>query len=114
MEAVSLVCQLFGALVLAVDAARYFQWFDARQNVEVRSSSWADASCYEIACLIQSCVNELAMCVTGPDRKAILGHGETWCCRRRPHGVGTCAPVRHMQLRAVPGDIQFAVCMAVL
>ena len=42
-----------------------------------RSSSWADASCYETACLIQSSVNELAVCRTGPDRTAILGHGET-------------------------------------
>ena len=77
MEAVSLVCQLFGALVLAVYAAPYFRWGDTRQNEEVRSSSWADASCYETACLIQSSVNELAMCGTGPDRTAILGHGET-------------------------------------
>ena len=46
-------------------------------NIEVRSSSWVDASCYETACLIQSSVNELAMCGTGPDRAAILGHGET-------------------------------------
>ena len=77
MEAVSLVCQLFGALVLAVYAAPYFRWGDTRQNVEVPSSSWADASCHETACLIQSSVNELAMCGTGPDRTAILGHGET-------------------------------------
>ena len=77
MEAVSLACQLFGALVLAVYAAPYFRWGDTRQNVEVRSNSWADASCYETACLIQSSVNELAMCGTGPDRTAILGHGET-------------------------------------
>ena len=74
MEAVSLVCQLFGALVLAVYAAPYFRRGDTRQNVEVRSSSWADASCYETACLIQSSVNELAVCRTGPDRTAILFH----------------------------------------
>ena len=55
----------------------YFRRGDTRQNVEVRSSSWADASCYETACRIQSSVNELAMCGTGPDRTAILGHGET-------------------------------------
>ena len=77
MEAVSVICKLFGALVLAVDAAPYFQRGDPRHNAEVRSSSWADASCYETACLIQSSVNELAMCGTGPDRTAILGHGET-------------------------------------
>ena len=35
MEAVSLVCQLFGALVLAVNAAPYFWWGDAGQHVEV-------------------------------------------------------------------------------
>ena len=84
MEAVSLIGKLFGALVLAVDAAPYFRWGYARQKVEVRSS-WADASCYETACLIQSCVNELAMCGTGPDRTAIIRHSETVCCRRRPH-----------------------------
>ena len=89
MEAVSLVCHLFGALVLAVDAAPYFWWGDARYNLEVRSSSWAYASCYETACLIQSCVNKLAMCGTGPDRTAILGHS-----RRRPHGVGARVPIR--------------------
>ena len=55
MEAVSLICKLFGALVLAVDAAPYFRWGDARQH----------------------CVYELAMCGTGPDRTAILRHGET-------------------------------------
>ena len=33
MEAVSLICKLFGALVLAVDAAPYFLWGDARQHV---------------------------------------------------------------------------------
>ena len=32
MEAVSLVCQLFGALVLVVDAAPYFRWGDAGQH----------------------------------------------------------------------------------
>ena len=58
-------------------AAPYFRRGDTRQNVEVRSSSWADASCYETACLIQSSVHELAVCRTGPDRTAILGHGET-------------------------------------
>ena len=52
MEAVSLVCQLFGALVLAVNAASYFWWGDAGENVKVWSSSWADASCLETACLI--------------------------------------------------------------
>ena len=77
MEAVSLICKLFGALVLAVDAAPYFRWGDARQDKEVRSSSCVDASCYEAACLIQSCVNELAVSGTGPARTAILGHGET-------------------------------------
>ena len=35
MEAVSLVCQLFGALVLVVNAAPYFRWGDAGQHVEV-------------------------------------------------------------------------------
>ena len=35
---------------------------------------------------------------TGPYRTAILHHGETQCCRRRPHGVGARAPVRTMQL----------------
>ena len=77
MEAVSLICKLFGALVLAVDAAPYFPWGDARHKVEVWSSSWADASCYATACLIQSCVYELAMCGTGPHRTAILRHGDT-------------------------------------
>ena len=52
MEAVSLVCQLFGALVLAVNAAPYFWWGDSGQHVEVWSSSWADASCYETALLL--------------------------------------------------------------
>ena len=42
MEAVSLVCQLFGALVLAVNAAPYFWWGDAGQHAEVWSSSWTD------------------------------------------------------------------------
>ena len=77
MEAVSLVCQLFGPLVLTVDAAPYFRWGDAGHHVEIWSSSWTDASCYETACLIQSCVDELAMRGTGPDRTAILRHGET-------------------------------------
>ena len=77
MEAVSLICKLFGARVLAVDAAPYFRWGDARQDIAVRSSSWADASCYETACLIQSCVNELAVCGTGLGRTAILRHGES-------------------------------------
>ena len=72
-----MICKLFGAHVLAVDTAPYFRWGDARQDIEVRSSSWADASCYETACLIQSSVNELAMCGTGPDWTAVLGHGET-------------------------------------
>ena len=76
MEAVSLTCKLFGALVLAVDAP-YFRWGDARQPVDVWSSSWTDATCYQTACLIQSCVYELAMCGTDPDRTAILRHGET-------------------------------------
>ena len=49
MEAVWLVCQLFGALDLAVNAAPYFWWGDAGQHVEVWSSSWTDASCYETA-----------------------------------------------------------------
>ena len=31
----------------------YFRWGDVRQHVEVWSSSWTDASCYETACLIQ-------------------------------------------------------------
>ena len=35
---------------------------------------------------------------TGPDRTAILRHGETLCCRRRPQDVGARAPVRPMQL----------------
>ena len=77
MKAVWLICKVFGELVLAVDAAPYFRWSDARQNVEVWGSSWADVSCYETACLIQSCVYELAMCGTGPDRTAILRHGES-------------------------------------
>ena len=38
MEAVSLICKLFGALVLAVDTEPYFRWGDVRQNVEVWSS----------------------------------------------------------------------------
>ena len=77
MEAVSLVCELCGAIVLAVDSAPYLRWGDARQHVEIWSSIWTDASCYETACLVQSCVDELAMCGTGPDRTAILRHGET-------------------------------------
>ena len=77
MKAVSLIRKLFGALVLAVDSAPYFRCGDARQHVEVRSSSLTDASCYETACLIQSWVYELAMCGTGPDRTALLRHGET-------------------------------------
>ena len=76
MEAVSLVCQLFGALVLAMDAAPYFRWGDAGQHVEIWSSSWTDASCYETTCIVQSCVDELAMRGTGPDRTAILRHAE--------------------------------------
>ena len=35
MEAVSLVCQLFGALVLAVNVAPNFWWGDTGQHVEV-------------------------------------------------------------------------------
>ena len=46
-----------------------------------------------MAYLIPSDVDERAMRAT-----VILCHGETWCCRRRPHGVGEPAPVRHMQL----------------
>ena len=77
MEAVSLVCQLFSAVVLAIDAAPYFQWGDAGQQVEIWSSSWTDASCYETAFLVQSCVDELAMGGTGQDWTAILRHRET-------------------------------------
>ena len=33
MEAVSLVCQLFGALVLAVNAAPYFWWGEDRTQL---------------------------------------------------------------------------------
>ena len=51
MEAVSLICKLFGVLVLAVDAAPYFRWGDAREHVEVWSSSWTDATCYQSALL---------------------------------------------------------------
>ena len=94
MEVVLLVCELFGALVLAVDAAPYFRWGDTRQHVDVWSSSWTNASWYETAGVIQSCVDELAMPGTGPDRSAILRHGETLCCRRRHHGVGACTQVR--------------------
>ena len=43
-------------------------------------------------------VDELAMRRTGPDWTAILRHGDTLCCQRRPHGVGERAPVRPMQL----------------
>ena len=64
----SLVCQLFGALVLAVNAALYFRWGDAGEHVEVWSSSY----------VIQSCVDELAMRGTGPDRTTILRHAETY------------------------------------
>ena len=35
IKATLLVCELFGALVLAVDAAPYFRWGDAGQHVEV-------------------------------------------------------------------------------
>ena len=42
----SLVCELFGALVLAVNAAPYFRWGNVRQHVKVWSSGWTDASCY--------------------------------------------------------------------
>ena len=52
-----MICMLFGELVLAVDAAPYFLWGDARQHVAVWSSSWTNATCYETACLIQSCVD---------------------------------------------------------
>ena len=98
MEAVSLVCQLSSALVLALNAAPYFRWGVAEQHVDVWSSRWTDASCYETACLIQSCVGELAMRGTGPDRTTILRHGKSKCCRRRPHFVGARTPVRPMQL----------------
>ena len=67
-----MVCQLFGALVLAVNAAPYFRWGDAGQHVEIWSSSWTDASCYETACFILSCIDELAMRGTGLGRTAIL------------------------------------------
>ena len=77
MEAGSLVCLLFGALVLAVNAAPYFGWGDAGQNVEIWSCSWTDASCYETACLIQRCVDELAMRGTGPYRTSTLRDEET-------------------------------------
>ena len=69
----ALIC----STVLAVDTAPYFRWGDAGQHVEIWSSSWTDASCYETACLLQSCVDALAMRGTGPDRTAILRHGKT-------------------------------------
>ena len=72
MEALSLVCTLFGALVLDVDAAPYFRWGDARQDIEVRSRSWTDEFCFETACPIQICIDEIAVRGTGPDRTAIL------------------------------------------
>ena len=68
---------LIRSTVLAVDTAPYFRWSDAGQHVEIWSSSWTDASCYETACLIQGCVDALAMRGTGPDRTAILRHGKT-------------------------------------
>ena len=81
-----------------MDAVPYFRWGDAGQHVEIWSSSWTDASCYETTCLIQSCVDELLVGGTGPDRTAILRHGEAYCCRRRPRGVGAGAIVCPMQL----------------
>ena len=71
IEAVSLVRKLFGAVVLAVNAAPYFRWGDARQHVEVWSSGWTDV-CYETGSLIQSCVDELAMRGTGADWTEII------------------------------------------
>ena len=55
---ISMICHLFGALVLAVDAAPYFRWGDARQKIRVWSNTWADASCYETAYLIQYSATE--------------------------------------------------------
>ena len=54
--------------VLSVDAAPYFRCGDAGQHVEIWSSSWTDASCYETACLSWSCVDELTMHGTGLGR----------------------------------------------
>ena len=73
----SLICKLFGALVQDVDAVPYCRWGDSGQHVAIWSNSWEDACCYETACLIQGCVDELAMRGTGPDRTAILRHGES-------------------------------------
>ena len=69
----SLVRKLFGAVILAMNAAPYFRWGDAfaRQHIEVWSSGWTDV-CYETACLIQSCVDELAMRGTGADWTEII------------------------------------------
>ena len=75
MEAVSFVCQLFGALVLAVDDAPYFLWGDAGRHIEMWSTQLD--GCYETACLIQSCVDEIAIRGTGPDKTATLRNGET-------------------------------------
>ena len=41
-----------------MDAAPYFRWGDARQKIRVWSNTWADASCYETAYLIQYSATE--------------------------------------------------------
>ena len=98
MEAVSLVCQLFGALVLAVNAAPYFWWGDSGQHVEVWSSSWADASCYMRRHVSFNVVSTSLRCVERAQTRQQYSATEIQCCRRCPRGVGARAPVRTMQL----------------
>ena len=91
MEAVSLVCELFGAFVLAVDAAPYFQWYDARQHVEVWGSGWKD-SCYETGCLITGVLGPFHDAWNGPRldsntpprRDIVLSPLSSWCGGTRP------------------------------
>ena len=85
MEAVSLVRTLFGVLVLAVDAAHYFRRGDARQNVEIWSSSWADASCSELcrrACDVWNGPRQDSN--TRPPRDIVLSPSSSWCGGTRP------------------------------
>ena len=85
LEAVSLVCKLFGALALAVNAAPvFFPVGDAGQHVEVWSSGWTGASSYETACLIRSGVDEFAIRGTEPEWAEIVNHGDD---------IGARAPV---------------------
>ena len=95
MAAVSLVCQLFGALVLAVDAAPYFRWGDAGQQYisgvavggmhpDIRQS------CCRRACNAWDGPSQNSN--TPPRRDIVLSPSSSWGGGTRPSSSDTASP----------------------